>query len=244
MDTASLDTALAIFCKEPIAGSVKTRLGAATSPEFAAALYEAFLRDTLQMAGQCTGLRPSLWHAASACTPKTLVELAHASSMTLHPQHPGDLGERILDAVHQLAKRSPCDGVVVIGSDAPTLPHTYVQKAASALRAGHRAVLGPSCDGGYYLIALATPVAADLRGVRWSSRYALEDTRRRLNARGADVVQLPPWYDIDTAADLRLLALHLGLDPRVASATRVALSAARPRTSSTNSFSRDLAFGF
>ena len=112
-----------------------------------------------------------------------------------------ELGARMSAAMEWGLTRS--DRVLVLGSDAPTLPPRLL---LAALRALERAdvVLGPTADGGYCLV-----------GVRGA----------RAREQGRTAALLPPWYDVDTPEDLRLLRLHLALDPGAATATATWLRA-------------------
>ena len=108
--------------------------------------------------------------------------------------------------------------MVLIGSDSPTLPLRLLHRAFAALE-NHDAVLGPTPDGGYYVIGFRRGMAVRLAGVRWSTSNALADTLARLLEANMRYAILPPWYDVDTSEDLRLLKTHLSLDPEAAPQT-------------------------
>jgi glycosyltransferase A (GT-A) superfamily protein (DUF2064 family) len=108
--------------------------------------------------------------------------------------------------------------VVIIGSDAPTLPRAYLHQALDELMA-HEVVIGPSEDGGYYLIGATKPLPELFVDVHWSTAEVLPTTLQRLGGRSS--VVLPPWHDVDEAADLlRLRAELAALPSTVATATR------------------------
>jgi rSAM/selenodomain-associated transferase 1 len=201
-------TPVAVFVRAPIAGRTKTRLATALGEQGAAALYAAFLRDTLTKVRAEPLLQATLW-AASA---EDAAFFEHART-----QPDGDLGERmeaaLRDGIAQAGR------AIVLGSDAPTLPPRILRASLDALDRAE-VVLGPAADGGYYLIGVRNE-AFPLVPVRWSTRSALADTIAC--AQGRRIALLPPWYDIDTAADLRLLRAHLALRPRAAPATAIAL---------------------
>ena len=96
----------------------------------------------------------------------------------------------------------------MIGSDVPTLPSAVLGAALERL-AGADLVLGPSEDGGYYLIGLREPRAALFADMAWSTEIVFEETMRRASALGLDVGLLPAWFDVDTAADLERLEAAL-----------------------------------
>jgi uncharacterized protein len=127
-----------------------------------------------------------------------------------------DLGARMANLVTDLlAAGRP--GVLVTGSDLPTLPSAHLVEAAHALGGGAAdIVLGPAEDGGYYLIGLTRPAPRLFAEVAWGAAEVLEATRARAHALGLHVHLLPPWYDVDTPADLARLRHDLmGAGPSI-----------------------------
>jgi rSAM/selenodomain-associated transferase 1 len=206
---------LIIVAKEPVAGLVKTRLAASIGSERAAELYRCFLYDTIALAHQvpmCT-LALSFWPPASA---SRFCELDPTA--LLLPQHGVDFGSRLLSAFEQAAEAG-YDEMVLIGSDNPNLPLGYVTQAFAALDVAS-AVLGPSEDGGYYLIGMRAPQPALFdRGIAWSTALVAQQTYAAAAAAGLSMARVPPWYDIDTMADLQRLyrdlrSIRRGAAPR------------------------------
>jgi rSAM/selenodomain-associated transferase 1 len=187
---------VAVFARAP--GNGKTRLAASIGVERAAALSRAFLVDTLRTTDAITSTR--VW-AASDDDARVLRGLLEREVFV---QRGADLGERMRAVMP----------AIIVGSDAPSLPARLIRSAIAALER-HDFVLGPSADGGYYLFGARAAVPS-LEGVRWSTRFALEDTRAAL---GGSCALLAPWFDVDTAEDLRLLGAHLALRPRAAPET-------------------------
>ena len=105
-----------------------------------------------------------------------------------------------------LASGSPA--AFAINSDGPTLPLVYLEGAYGQLMQAD-VVLGPSEDGGYYLIGLKRPHPGLFRDVDWSTERVTVQTLERAESIGLTVAQLPPWYDVDTAADLGRLQTEL-----------------------------------
>jgi glycosyltransferase A (GT-A) superfamily protein (DUF2064 family) len=105
-----------------------------------------------------------------------------------------------------------CQNAVIMDSDSPTLPAAYLVEAFTALDKAD-VVLGPCADGGYYLIGLHHPQPRLLRGVQMSTPYVVRDTLNLAAADGLRVIQLPLWYDVDTAVDLERLKLELASLP-------------------------------
>jgi glycosyltransferase A (GT-A) superfamily protein (DUF2064 family) len=107
------------------------------------------------------------------------------------------------------------DAACVLSSDTPTLPTEFLITAATALLIGddRRVVLGPCNDGGYYLLGMRVPYARLFADVLWSTNTVAATTRTRAAELDLDLVELPPWYDIDDAAALeRLVRDNNGYD--------------------------------
>ena len=96
--------------------------------------------------------------------------------------------------------------VVIIGSDSPSLPVSYIDKALDSER---DLVLGPSIDGGYYLIAMRGKVFEVFSGVDWGTDKVLYETLQRVKEGSFSFDLLPVWYDVDLPEDLRFLKTHL-----------------------------------
>ncbi len=137
-----------------------------------------------------------------------------------------DLGERLFDGLCRAARRSEL--VAAVGSDHPELTPATVEDGFRRLAAGADVVLGPTPDGGYYLIGLSR---AALRrelfdGIAWSTESVLAETRSRCRELGLAVELLPAGHDVDVADDLRQLALRLAAAAEtVAPRTRALLAA-------------------
>lgn len=199
--------ALAIFAKAPIAGQVKTRLAPLLTPEGAAALYRCFLIDTLELAKRVRSWKTVLFYTPGKA--RQALRDVVKEPLELIPQGRGDLGERMGQAFQQLFARGHTPAII-IGGDLPTLPLSRLRAAFLALEQ-KPVVLGPSLDGGYYLIGLQASQPELFEGVVWGTPQVLEQTVCRLNRLGLEAECLEPWYDVDTVDDLRFLASHLRL---------------------------------
>jgi uncharacterized protein len=118
--------------------------------------------------------------------------------------------------------------VLVAGSDAPTLTSEDLSEAFGALAGSSDVVYAPAPDGGFSLAGMrgnVDPAAVFPAGVRWSSPYALADSRRAAEAKGYRVRLLSTVPDIDEIADLGKVEALFGAEPDLAPATRRALSA-------------------
>jgi len=91
--------------------------------------------------------------------------------------------------------------VVLIGSDLPQLERADLASAFAALD-HQQAVLGPACDGGYWLIGLRRPEPALMEGIAWGSEQVLEQTLAALARRGLEAALLPWRRDLDRGEDL------------------------------------------
>ena len=108
-----------------------------------------------------------------------------------------------------------------MNSDGPTLPFAYLTAAFDALSDHVDVVLGPSDDGGYYLIGLKQPAPRLLRDVPMSTPHVAADTLAVAQAENLSVALLPVWYDVDDVASLRRLREELDRAPaQVAPHTR------------------------
>lgn len=215
--------ALVIVGKAPLPGEAKTRLCPPLRPEQAARLYGAFLADTTRLALRLDFDRVTLVYPPRAGAEQLLGALL-PESVALLAQAGSGLGEA-LPGAFRTHFGAGFDRVVLIGSDNPTLPGEIVQAAATGLDA-HDVMLGPSSDGGYYLVAMDRLHPKLFENIAWSTDVVLSQTLARARQQGLRVGLLPGWYDVDTVAELRRLQHDLGeLPGEVAPATRRALSA-------------------
>jgi rSAM/selenodomain-associated transferase 1 len=203
--------ALVVMAKEPSAGSAKTRLCPPLTGQEAAALYRCFLLDTLEIMRQVEDVQPII--AYSPPEAKSLFRRMGPADFGVLPQVGADLSERLNNViVHCL--ESGYGSVVVIGSDSPTLPLDYVRRAVRALAdPATDMVLGPSDDGGYYLIGLRSPCAFLFQDIVMSTSTVAAETLERAMQNNLRVICLPHWYDVDRAEDLERLVGELRAQP-------------------------------
>ncbi len=198
---------LGIFAKYWQAGAVKTRLAQSIGEESAAALHLTFLRTLLH---RFAALPVSRVLSFSPLDRRAEFAGLAGSVWEIEPQSAGDLGQRMA-AFFQAAFEQGCERVVLIGSDSPTLPVAYITQAFEHL-ATHPVVLGPSADGGYYLVGASHRVPPIFSGVAWSTCEVWKQTLHLLEAAQIPVAELPPWYDVDDIEDLCRLAAALKRD--------------------------------
>lgn len=210
---------IAVFARWPEPGRVKTRLAPALPADLACDLHRAMLADTVAATrGAGAERRVLMWAGAPRGAERD--PPPEAVGMEWGAQAGADLGERLEAAFALLAGEGP---VAVVGSDAPELTAARLTAALDSL-GSKDLVLGPTHDGGYYLVGLARPAPGLFRGVRWSTEHAFEDTRERATARGLALATLEPLADVDTPADLVALIGRLLEHPGSAPATAAALA--------------------
>ena len=198
--------AVAIMAKAPRTGEVKTRLCPPLSAEEAAELYRCFLLDKIEQVRALRGAQPAI--AYTPVEGKAVFEEL-APGFALVPQQGADLGARLANSFDRLFAEGYA-AVLLIDSDTPTLPTGFLRRALDLVATPRiDLVLGPSEDGGYYLIGLRAPHRELFEAIAWSTAQVLPETVRRAEAKGLEAARLPPWFDVDTPADLERLRASL-----------------------------------
>jgi rSAM/selenodomain-associated transferase 1 len=200
---------LVIMAKQPAVGQAKTRLSPPLTAGQAAALYEAMLRDTIELVAGLEDVR-----LAIAVTPPEAIEAFRSvgpPGAILLPVAGADIGDCLIQTLGALLAAGH-SSAIAINSDGPTLPAAYLQQAVDRL-GGADLVLGPSEDGGYYLVGLKQPHPELFSGIEWSTERVTAQTLDRAERLGLSVALLPPWYDVDTPADLDRLRAELATLP-------------------------------
>ena len=194
--------AVAIMAKAPRPGAVKTRLCPPLLAAEAAALYRCFLLDKIAAVQALSGVRPMVAYTPDEAQAEFAVL---APDFALVPQRGPDLGARLHTTLASLlAAGHP--GAIAVDSDTPTLPREFLQQAVDCLTGpGPDVVLGPTEDGGYYLIGVRAANRELFDDMPWSTSAVLEITLRRAAAAGLQTVCTPAWFDVDTPDDLRRL---------------------------------------
>lgn len=207
---------LIVFAKEPKAGKVKTRLQGYLSEKMCVKLYKAFLVDTLELARGIKCFDKVLAYASTRRQPEYLKTIA--GGFLFYKQTGSDLGERMHNAF-KFAGRMDSDKTVLIGSDSPNLPAKYIKEAYGRLDKND-IVLGPSRDGGYYLIGLKEPCGMLFKGIKWSSGTVFDNTVKNAENTGKKLSILEKWYDVDDYSGLALLKKDLKKDKKSAPCAR------------------------
>ncbi len=198
---------IAVMAKASAPGRTKTRLVPPLTFDEAAALNTAFLKD----------IADNLLHAARHAAIAGYVAYAPPGSegffqrvlppaIGLIDASMANFGDCLFRTIEEILARGH-GSAVVLNSDSPTLPTAFLVETAEMLaRPGERAVLGPSSDGGYYLLGLKTAHRRLFDDIAWSTERVAGETLERAREIGLDVLMLPVWYDVDDIAGLRRLA--------------------------------------
>jgi hypothetical protein len=190
------------FAKYPEKGKVKKRLAAHLGEDITVELYRYFVRDSLSTLETC-GVKLLVCFYPPESRKRFSEWLGMNYSYV--PQQGVDLGQRMKYCFVNAFDRG-FQFVIAIGSDIPDLPGEFIKEALSSLKT-HDVVIGPSFDGGYYLIGFRKnkfiPEAFD--GIDWGTHTVFHDTLTVLQNARCKVHTLPKWSDIDTIADLKHL---------------------------------------
>lgn len=201
-----LSARLIVFTRYPVAGRTKTRLIPALGPEGAAALQRRMTECTVAMARQLVRETDITLELRFAGGDAAAIRAWLAPDIFCLPQGPGNLGARLARAFGN-AFAAGADRVLAIGSDCPAITPAILQQALAAL-ASNELVLGPSHDGGYYLIGLRQHGPRLFEDIPWGSGAVLSRTLARARQMELSVALLDPLADIDRPEDLRFLPGH------------------------------------
>ncbi len=198
-------TSLIIFAKDPVPGKVKTRLAPYVTLTDAAELYKAFIADTISKTD-----RLECEQVTIAYTPSNAESRFRAicgQSVNYIPQKGHNLGERMKNAFTHSFDKGP-GRTVIIGTDSPTLPVSYLRDAFDVLKEVS-VTIGPTFDGGYYLIGLSERNDTILDEIDWSTSRVFSQTLTKIQSINRQFHVLPPWYDVDTSDNLEFLRSHI-----------------------------------
>lgn len=195
---------LIVFAREPQKGKVKTRLSGVLTQKQSLDLYKAFVRDTLDSARKVKADTRIIAFDSGAGAPAFLKKIA--PDFLMMKQKGRTLGDRLHNAF--LSQAGTGKRIVIIGSDAPTLPAKHIEEAFIELEKAD-VVLGPAFDGGYYLVGLEKPCRGLFQGIRWSSSGVLHQTMAKAKKTGMSVGLLKEWYDVDDSKSFAFLMKDL-----------------------------------
>jgi uncharacterized protein len=191
-----------MFVKSAARGMVKSRLAASVGEDVALDLYKCFISDLMEILTRSGHPFKIFFYPPES---RQDIALWLGNEHALVPQKGDDLGERMRNSF-ELVFSEGFEHVLLIGSDIPDLPNQFIDEALAALR-DYDAVVGPSHDGGYYLIAFTRHnfLSQVFSGITWGTPEVFEQTMGILQKANLSVHTLPVWRDIDTIADLKAL---------------------------------------
>ncbi|HCU89236.1 MAG TPA: hypothetical protein DGR97_04810 [Gammaproteobacteria bacterium] len=192
--------ALIVFAREPRPGNVKTRLAATVGESAAAEIYAQLLSRSLSIAERSRFSTRYLFAADSEEIDYFAGRLAN-DMWQVRVQCQGDIGQRMEHAIALVLRRHQF--VVLVGSDVADSKTMDLDHAWKLLSSRSKsAVVGPSVDGGYWLIGLRKTEPMIFRGIPWSTDRVFRTTIARMDGLGLEVNCLVPRHDVDEAADL------------------------------------------
>jgi uncharacterized protein len=210
---------LVVVAKAPRPGHVKTRLGTSLTPEAIVALYRCLIEDTLELARSLPETR-----VAVVCPSADVEELRAwlGATAEIAPQKGNGLAAA-LDSTFRIFLCDGVDRVVIFNGDSPHLPSAELERAFTLLD-GCDLVVGPTVDGGYYLVGGSAAHPGLFDGARMGTQTALEALLARASELGLTVEVTAPWYDVDEPDDLARLARDLRSAPARAKRTAALLA--------------------
>ncbi len=196
-----MKNALIILTRAPIPGKTKTRLMTHLTGDECAAIHECFLKDIYENVLKID-VDSFVYYTPERY--KNLMCNILGGCQELHPQRGKDLGERMHLAIQDCIEKG-YEKCVLIGTDIPTLPAYIIMKAFEKLD-NNDIVIGPTLDGGYYLIGMKQPYPQIFMDTFYGVETVFERTLKTLTHLSLGVEILEHWYDVDTFDDLKYLA--------------------------------------
>jgi rSAM/selenodomain-associated transferase 1 len=210
----SANRTLVIMAKAPRAGSVKTRLAGNLSMQEVTELYGCFLEDTLMLAEEIAPVE-----VAIVCPAPDVEDLSRAvkNAVPVVPQTGKGLAAGLTSVFAVFTDRTRRQ-VIAFNSDSPHLPACQLETAFEILET-RDVVVGPTFDGGYYLVGAKASHAGLFSSAGMGTGTALDELLARASSQGLSVGLTDPFYDIDIAADLSQLTEELRRTPEKAPRT-------------------------
>ncbi len=198
------------MAKVPLPGLAKTRLCPPLSPSGAASLAMCFVQDVIESALR---VNPHVILAYTPTKGRAILEPALPAGLQWLEQQGDNLAERLVAAI-AYAYDQGFAPIIVLGTDSPTLPPAFIEQAFGSLSTGSAdVVLGPTVDGGYYLVGVRKPEPNIFHDIAWSSPDTFKQTARNVRQLNFKLLTLEQWYDVDTFTDLQSLNDELLRDP-------------------------------
>lgn len=197
-----MEQCLLLFIKYPEKGKVKTRLAKGLGQDFALSLYKSFVLDILETLSEYTHNLIICYHPQEAISS---IKKWLGNKYFYISQNGENLGERMKNAFTSVFLKG-CSKAVIIGSDIPQISINVINEAFSELNKCD-AVIGPSYDGGYYLIGFKEKsfMPEIFKKINWGTEKVFTDSMKIFKTKKYNVHVLPKLRDIDTVDDLKAL---------------------------------------
>ncbi len=195
------DTAIGLMARYPRIGQVKTRLARSVGDEDALRIYRTLLGETCRLV---TGLDGDEFIRTVFVTPISdlaVFKSEYSGFDRLYEQRGSDLGERMQNALGTLLSIAGVSKAMLIGADCPVLTAEHIRNASSLL-SSYDLTLGPTSDGGYYLIGLKTVRPGLFCQIKWGTSAVMSGTLSVAQTLRLRVGLLPELRDLDDEQDL------------------------------------------
>jgi uncharacterized protein len=199
--TVTASRALIVFAKLPRVGDVKTRLGKEIGMEEAGRVYEEFARHAFTIASTLSHEHVAVYLLYAPGADEAAIRRWVGHGFRYFPQEGASLGDRMHAAFRKVFNDGATEAVI-IGTDVPELDVETVRAGFEKLQSCD-VVIGPSSDGGYYLLGIKERPYDVFSGISWSTTSVLQETRLLVARQGLTTVLLPEMSDIDTFEDYR-----------------------------------------
>jgi rSAM/selenodomain-associated transferase 1 len=198
-------SAVGIFFRIPTPGKVKKRLASEIGEDAALAAYESMLKTTIENVLRLEGTDIYGFYEGGITSlnplePSDNSPISPLEKLPLIPQRGNDIGERMYNAIRWLFDNG-YKKISLIGADSPDLPLSFIKDSFQKLE-WYELVVGPSEDGGYYLIGMKKPIGSVFKNIELGSNTVLKDTVSNALFAGINYFLLPDWYDIDDLSTL------------------------------------------
>ena len=193
-----LDKALIVFVRYPEPGKVKTRLAKETNENFACDVYKIWAENIFREVKPLKYFNNYVFYSEEKDEAK-IIKWTN-NEFVYFPQQGNDLGERMLNAF-RIVLNQQNQKAIIIGTDIPDLSKEIILEAAGALDEND-IVIGPSYDGGYYLLGMKKVIPHLFQNVEWSSNSVFSSTISKARSTNLKLKELQPLHDIDTKEGL------------------------------------------
>ena len=190
---------LLLFAKRPVPGEVKSRLANSIGEHAAALVYSQLLFRNIEEISNLRGIDRWVLSSKKSDEPWFCSKVKTLGWQT-SCQSEGDIGDRMLEALQRFSKQGA--PTIVVGSDIADLSFKDIEHAFDFLEGRNTCVLGPSDDGGYWLIGFNSVIPSVFDDIPWSTMFVLKHTLEKIKETKLKLKMLPVRTDIDDIHDL------------------------------------------